>query len=131
VAVGPRGVFVIETKARRRRAGRNGKFEHVVGYDGKALKFPTGDDFKAIRQAERNARWLEEYLTKRTIEAVNAQPVVVVPGWYVDTGGNFPVKVMNAEYLKKYLRSASGAIGPAQARRIIAALEDKCRDVEF
>lgn len=131
VAVGAPGVFLIETKARRRRASRNGKPEHVVGYDGRALHFPYGDDLKAIPQAERNARWLEEYLTKRIGERVNAQAVVVIPGWYVETGGNFPVKVMNADYLKKYLRSASGKIEPAQVRRLVAALDDKCRDVEF
>jgi hypothetical protein len=131
VAIGSRGFFVIETKARSRRASRNGKPEHVITYDGKALHFPSGDDLKAIPQAERNARWLEDYLTKRTGEPVKAQPVVAIPGWYVETGGNFPVKVMNAEYLKKYLRSASGNIEPAQVRRIIAALDDKCRDMEF
>jgi hypothetical protein len=131
IAVGERGVFVIETKARRRRASRNGKPEHVVVYDGKTLQFPSGTDFKAVGQAERNARWLADYLTKKTGEPVKTQPVVVVPGWFVETGGNFPVKVMNAAYLGGYLRRENEKIEAAQVRRIIAALDEKCRDVEF
>jgi hypothetical protein len=131
VAVGTRGVFVIETKARSRRASRNGRPEHVVAYDGKALRFPSGDDTKAIPQAERNARWLAEFLTKRTAEPVTVEPLVVVPGWYVETEGNFPVKVMNASYLAGYLRGQSEKIAAAQVRRIIAVLDEKCRDVEF
>jgi hypothetical protein len=131
IAVGTRGVFLIETKARRRRRSRNGQPEHVVTYDGKSLQFPSGDDRKAIPQAERNARWLADFLSKRTAEPVTVEPLVVLPGWYVETKGNFPVKVMNATYLAGYLRGQSEKIEPAQVRRIIVAVDDKCRDVEF
>jgi hypothetical protein len=131
VAAGTCGVFVIETKARRRRGSRNAQPEHVVAYDGKALRFPSGDNTRAIPQAERNARWLAEFLTKRTAEPVTVEPLVVVPGWYVETEGNFPVKVMNASYLAGYLRGQSEKIAAAQVRRIIAVLDEKCRDVEF
>ena len=131
VAVGPGGVFLIETKARRRRASRSQQPNHVVVYDGKALKFPSGDDTRAIAQAQRNAGWLAEFLAKMTAEPVTVEPVVVVPGWYVETKGAFPVKVMNATYLARYLRGQSEKLAPAQARRIIAALDEKCRDVEF
>jgi hypothetical protein len=131
VAVGTRGVFVFETKARRRRASRNGQPEHVVNYDSKTLQFPYGDDLKAIPQAERNARWLADWLTKKTGEPVKTQPVVVIPGWFVKANGDFSVKVMNAGYLAGYLRREADKIQPAQVRRIISALDEKCRDVEF
>jgi hypothetical protein len=131
VAIGTRGVFLVETKARRRRPSRNGQPEHVVTYDGKALQFPSGTDMKAIPQAERNARWLAEFLSRKTAEPVTVESLVVVPGWYVDTKGNFPVKVMNASYLAGFLRGQREKIQPDQMRRIRAALDDKCRDVEF
>jgi len=132
VAAGPRGVFLIETKARRRRRPvRNGQPGHVVLNDGKALRFPSGDDTKAIPQAQNNARWLANYLTKKTGEPVTVQPIVAVPGWFVESKGDFPVKVMNATYLTGYLRREGEKIQPAQVRRIIAALDEKCRDVEF
>jgi len=131
ITVGPRGIFVIETKARRRRASRNGKPEHVVTYDGKALLFPSGYDTGAIPQAERNAEWLAAFLSKKTAEPVTVEPLVVLPGWYVETKGSFPVKVMNASYLANFLRGQRERISPAQVQRIIAAVDDKCRDLEF
>jgi hypothetical protein len=58
---------------------------------------------------------------------------VVLPGWFVRIAekGNFPVKVMNANYLPGFLQRQDEKIEPAQARRIVTALEEKCRDVEF
>jgi hypothetical protein len=38
---------------------------------------------------------------------------------------------MNAVYLTKYLRSQSANMETAQLQRIVAALDDKCRDLEF
>jgi len=133
VAVGTRGVFLIETKSRRRRAGRNGQAEHEVIYDGKFLQFPFGRDAKPIDQAKINAKWLSNFLEKKTGEPVWVEPLVVLPGWFVQSSekGEFPVKVMNANYLPGFLRRQPENIAPAQVRRIITALDEKCRDVEF
>lgn len=132
VAVGSRGVYLIETKARRRRQSRNGKKAHVVLYDGKTLEFPFWKDTETIPQAQRNARWLSNYLEKKTGEPVEVQPLVVLPGWFVEQGkGNFAIKAMNANYLAKYLRVRPETIQPTQVRRLITALDEKCRDLEF
>ena len=133
VAVGSRGVFLIETKARRRRANRPGQPAHEVIFDGEALQFPTGRDSKPLDQAKRNAAWLANYLDKKTGEPVRVQPLVVLPGWFVRIvqKGNFPVKAMNANYLVRFLQGQPETIAPAQVRRIITALDEKCRDVEF
>ena len=73
------------------------------------------------------------YLTKRTGEPVQVAPLVVLPGWFVKITerGNFPVWAMNANYLPRHLVSQREQIEPAQVRRIILAIDDKCRDVEF
>jgi hypothetical protein len=133
VAVGTCGVFLIETKARRRRGSREGQQAHVVIYDGKALEFPFGRDTKSIDQARRNANWLSNYLTKKTGEPVEVFPLVVLPGWFVNISekGNFPVWAMNTTALPGHLGRQSEKIDPAQVRRIIAAIDEKCRDVEF
>lgn len=133
VAVGTRGVFLIETKARRRRASRNGQPDHEVIFDGEALQFPTGKDTKPLEQAKRNAAWLSKHLTKKTGEPVRVEPLVVLPGWFVRISerGNFPVKAMNANYLVRFLQGQPESIAPAQVRRIVAALDEKCRTVEF
>jgi len=131
IAIGARGVFLIETKARRRYPSRNGKPAHEVTYDGKGLEFPSHYDTATIPQTARNAEWLAQQLTKVTALPVAVQPVVALPGWYVQTKGNFPVKVMNATYLAKYLRTQSVLLDEKQVQRIIAWLDAKCRDVEF
>jgi hypothetical protein len=104
VVVGTRGIFLIQTKARRRRTPRGAQPRHVVTYDGRCLSFPSGDDMKAVPQVERNARWLTDFLAKKTAEPVNVEGIIVVPGWYTESKGNYPVKVMNANYLVKFLR---------------------------
>jgi hypothetical protein len=133
VAIGTRGVFLIETKARRRRGSHNGQAAHEVIYDGEALKFPTCRDAKPIQQAKRNAKWLSNYLTKKTGEPVQVVPLVVLPGWFVKLSekGNFLVWVMNATFLPGHLQRQSEKIEAAQVRRIISEIDEKCRDMEF
>lgn len=133
MAVGTRGVFVIETKARRRRASRKGQAAHEAIYDGESLQFPFSLDSKPIEQAKMNAKWLSNYLEKKTGEPVWVKPLVVLPGWYVAKSKKeeFLVEAMNTTYLPGFLRRQPEKIAPAQVRRIITALDEKCRDVEF
>lgn len=51
VAVGPGGVFAIETKTRRKKTAPPGRKDHVVQCDGKAIQFPWGTENKAIVQS--------------------------------------------------------------------------------
>lgn len=131
IVAGPRGIFLIETKARRRRQGHKAQAQHIVVYDGKALRFPTGTDHDAVPQAERNAKNLASYLTKKTGESVVVEPLVVLPGWFVQNSGDFSVKAMNTKYLAGYLRNRDEIVNSSQVRRVIAALDEKCRDIEF
>lgn len=133
VAVGTRGVFLIETKARRRRGSSNGQAAHEVVFDGEALQFPHGRDASPIEQAKRNAAWLSNHLREATGEAVEVFPLVVLPGWFVKNTakGNFRVGVMAANYLPGFLSRQGEKLEPAQVQRIIFALDKKCRDVEF
>lgn len=134
VAVGTRGVFLIETKARSKRVSyNNSQPAHEVIYAGDFLQFPTGKDTKSLEQAKRNAAWLSDYLRKKTGEPVRVEPLVVLPGWFVRIAakGNFPVKAMNTNYLVRFLAGQAEIIPPAQVRRIITALDEKCRDLEF
>jgi Nuclease-related domain len=133
IAVGTRGIFLVETKARSRRASRNGQREHEVIYDGSFLQFPFFKTDEPIEQAKRNAKWLSNYLEKKTGESVWVEPLVVLPGWFVRISekGDFPVKVMNANFLVGFLQRQNEKIESAQVRRIITALDEKCRDVEF
>jgi hypothetical protein len=97
------------------------------------LQFPFFRTNQPIEQAKRNAKWLSNYLRNKTGEPVEVFPLVVLPGWFVKTSakGNFRVNVMNANYLPGFLQRQTEKIDPTQIRRIITALDEKCRDVEF
>ena len=134
VAVGTRGVFLIETKARTRRAtNRGGQPPHEVIYDGRYLQFPSFKTDEPIEQAKRNAKWLSNFLEKKTGSPVWVEPLVVLPGWFVQNSekGNFPVTAMNTTYLPGFLQRKGENVDRAQVRRIITALDEKCRDVKF
>jgi hypothetical protein len=134
VTVGSRGVFLIETKARRRRNPRWEQPKHVAVYDEKVIQLPFGRDTKSIPQVERNCRWLADFLSKKTGEEVRVEGIVAMPGWYIEAANknrNYATKVMNCQYLTKYLRNRSEVIVPAQVRRIVAALDAECRTLKF
>lgn len=126
-------MFLIETKARRKRGATKDQAAHEVIYDGEALQFPHSRDAEAIEQAKRNAAWLSNYLRDATGEPVEVFPLVVLPGWFVKKSerGNFRVEVMAAKFLPGFLARQPEKMDLAKARRIIFALDKKCRDVEF
>lgn len=131
VVAGSKGVFVIETKTRSRRGPGNGLEAHKVRVEGSVLTFPFERDEKATAQAERNARWLSDFLSKRTGEVVAVEPIVVLPGWYVIDPEKGPVSAMGCNYLKGYLRRQDEKIPATQVARITAALDDRNRTLDF
>jgi hypothetical protein len=95
VVIGPSGLFVIETKARRKiHQDANGN-DHIVKYDGKTLRWPQGNDQQDLHQAAGNATWLQQFVEKRLGLRVNVVPLLVLPGWYVDRTGTGAVRVVN------------------------------------
>ncbi|OHE78692.1 MAG: hypothetical protein A3G75_09395, partial [Verrucomicrobia bacterium RIFCSPLOWO2_12_FULL_64_8] len=84
VAVGPGGVFAIETKTRRKGNAREGREDYKVFFDGEQLSWPWGEDRHGLDQALGNAKWLKEWLVKVTAEKIEVTPVLNFPGWYVE-----------------------------------------------
>ena len=68
VAVGPAGVFVIETKTFRKGLGEG---DHKVFFSGRDLTWPWGVDDDGLAQAESNAVWLADRLKTETGERVH------------------------------------------------------------
>jgi hypothetical protein len=132
VAVGPKGVFLLETKAQRRKgANPNGdQEEHEVKFDGHTLAFPFGPDRDTVSQARRNAKWLSDYLVRKVGHLIPVDTIVVLPGWSVD-GRQGPVKAMNCSYLTKYLRGQNNKLQPEDVSLIAEALEEKNRTLEI
>lgn len=132
IVVAPAGVYAIETKTRRKRSKRDG---HTVIFDGRMLHFPNWSDRFGVEQAERNAKWLAEFLSRKTGDRVRVQAVLTLPGWMVRRKTRGSVMVVNPKELRALIcprrKPVLSEADKQRLRRISEALDEKCRDVEF
>ena len=131
VAVGPTGIFAIETKTRRKGRARPGFEAHKVAYDGKRLIWPWTEDDFGLQQAESRARWLSDWLNNMTGLGLQVQPVLALPGWYVVLKGSGAVAVLSHKQLVGAIaRGPKDVLSPRQIDLIARQLDVVCRDVE-
>lgn len=134
VVISDRGVFAVETKgfskprvaATKAGVGR----EWRVRYDGSALHFPEFKTSEPLEQAQRQARWLARWLSDGTGEQVWVEPVVALPGWYVERSGRAAVHVFSGKEIQKYLlaiRVSQRPSGTSQVQRLARLIDDRCR----
>jgi len=108
IVVGPKGVFGVETKARSRPTTRGQSIGAIVEYNGRALIYPHGTDINTIKQAERQASWLSNWISSTAGESVIVMAVVALPGWYVKRTSPDGIPVINPKQFRsllKYVRS--------------------------
>lgn len=129
IAVGPQGVFAVETKGRSKAVKSENK-NWFVNFDGDALSFPFGKDEESIDQARRQARWLSNWIEKATAEKIHVIPVVSIPGWFVTLPRKrTDVKVGNGKNFS-FLANAKAILSEKQIQRISFQIEEKCRTVQ-
>jgi len=131
VAVGPAGVFAIETKYRTKRPGKTGERDHEAIFDGEKIQYPSGYDDKAPRQANANAQWLSGLLSEAVAESVSVQPVVALPGWWVTLKARSNVKVLSGKQVANFIAKEPALLSEKTIQRISYQLEQRCRDVEI
>lgn len=133
VAVGPGGVFSVETKTRRKRVRRGyNSPRNTVEFDGSKLIYPWGSEVFGIRQARDNAAYLSKWLQEATCEEINAIPILALPGWSVSRIGRSNVLVVSGrEICSAFPKDGSrNVLSPEQIKRIAYQLEQRCRNVE-
>jgi len=134
VLVGSQGVYIVETKARRKQQGPAGHQDHVVIYNGQTLKFPHCEDQHGLQQASRNARWLGNFLSSATGEPVTVRPILTFPGWYIELQTkDTSLRVLNPKQIRNVIikNDTPHKLSPEQVERITHQLEQKCRDVKW
>ena len=131
VVVGPSGVFAIETKSRTKRPGRAGKRDHEAMFDGSGIHFPNYTDAKAPEQAQRNAKWLANMLSKSTGQRVVVRPIVALPGWWVTLKADSAVKVLSGKQVSGFILKEPASLSGKAIQQISYQLDQRCRDVEF
>jgi hypothetical protein len=132
VAVGPGGVFAIETKARSKREKPGAKAEHWAEFDGNQVRFSDGWlESKAVRQAEAIATALGKTLSSSTGHPVTVCAVIALPGWWVKPNHFTKVVVRNPRYFAKELVSAPRTLSDPEIARVVHQLDQACRTVSF
>lgn len=131
VAIGPGGVFAVETKMRRKGHARPGRKEHEVFYDGQMLSWPWTEDRYGLDQAEKNARELGDWIEQLTGVKTKVGGVLTFPGWYIVERSLGPVRVVNAALLPALVSARSNVLTEPQIDLIARQLEARCRDVAY
>jgi hypothetical protein len=131
IAVGTKGVFAVETKARSKPNSRQRREDATVEYNGKVLFFPNWTDTKTIEQTELQAEWLSKWLGKAIGQPVAARGIVALPGWFVKRTSADGIPVVNPKQFPSLFEHIQPrALSEETIKRIVHQLEQKCRDVE-
>lgn len=132
VAVGPGGVWLVETKTRRKGKARPGLKEHEVVFDGSKIVWPWWDDTDSLKQANDNARWLRGWLKEMTGKAFDVAAVLTFLGYWVIERKLGPVRLANPKVLPQVLTSrGKGILNRDDIDLIRRQLEARCRDVGY
>jgi hypothetical protein len=131
IVVGPSGVYAVETKARSKPISKNKSFAEKVIYDGKSLQFPGYSDSTSLHQAINQAKWLQKWLSNAVGDSVKVQPIVAIPGWFVERISSNGITVLNPKQIRPFLKGKKeDVLSAIMIRRISHQLEQKCRNVE-
>jgi len=132
VAVGPGGIWVIETKTWRIGKVRADRKKNVVKFDGARILWPWWDDTKSVKQAVYNAKWIEEWLQKLTEKEFNVSVLIAIPGYEVEVTGKGGVRVEDPQDIPESLIGyGKTLLSPEDIKTIRLQLAEKCRDVEY
>lgn len=126
IIVGPGGVFTIETKTISKTSGAQKIFHNGddIRYDGLV------PDRNPIYQAKAQARWLREFIMETTGLETKVRPVVIFPGWFVESiSGNSDVWVLNEKVFPSFLKNTEVVLDEEKVALISAQLAQCNRKV--
>ena len=131
VIVGPNGLWLVETKTRRKGRARPGYKENEVTFDGERLVWPWGENRSGLDQAEAEARWLRDWVQRLTGVEIAARPILALPGWWVTERKLAHVRVLNPINIPLAVRGRRERVLSEEKIDLIARqLEELCRDVD-
>lgn len=129
IAIGPNGVFAVETKTPRKVKAEDGATVTILD---NALQYPWGVDRRDLEQAQEEAKWLSEWLSKMSPQSVSVGSILVLPGWFIDRRARSPVTVLSGSEVAPNIPKLNGtATSDSEIRRLAAMIEDRNRSIEY
>lgn len=119
VAIGPGGVFAIETKTRSKPAG-----DARVTYDGRQILVNGhAPDRDPVMQAQAGAASVRHVLAEFAGSSVHVRPVVLFPGWFVERQpAAVDTWVLNPKAFVAWVGNEPERLTPEQIRMLAAGL---------
>ena len=128
IAIGPSGVFAIETKGRSKQT--NAEQENwKLSFDGETLQFPTWSEREPIQQAKRQAVWLSKWIETATGKPQQVAPVLAIPGWYITRTKTSDLRIYNGKGSYQ-LAKGQQVLSDERIKSISYQIDSKCRDVK-
>ena len=122
--IGPKGIFTIETKYRKKPL----RGECKIVYDGEQVRINgQAPDRDPIAQALGQAAWVRDHLKSCTaLSAIPVTPIVAFPGWFIDylRAGDAKVKVTNEQLIWPCIQSSPHALDPHDIKLVESRLTD-------
>ncbi len=113
VVLSPKGIYVIETKTYSKPKGKEAR----VYYDGTHLNIDSvGNKDDILIQVEAATSWLKETLKESTGKDFAIKPVVVFPGWYVESNNHNKHWIINPKGLPKFIQSQKEILSKEDVR---------------
>lgn len=132
VAVGPGGIWVVETKTWRKGGARPGRKDYEVTFDGSKIVCPWGDETNAIKQAGDNSEWLQNFLKTRLGKTYDVSAVLAFPGYLVSESKLGAVRLANPKNLPAVLAGrGNNSLNVVDIHLVRRQLDAQCRDVEY
>lgn len=130
--ISPKGVFSVETKSRVKYASSEKNQNAKMTFDGESLIFPSHKETAPVEQARRNAKWVQEWVSKAVGEPIKVRPAVILPGWFVTLTSRSDVMVFNGKNCAQIFSKipAHQSLTTEQIQRVVHQVEQRCRDVE-
>lgn len=124
------GLYVIETKT----YSKPDKGEARVLFNGEALSFngKKGAN-KPLIQVKAASRWLKELVEESTGQKVMVKPMIVFPGWYIETtyeAKASDVWVLNPKSLPSFVANSKDQLSNEQVKLVALILSRFIRNSE-
>jgi len=105
VIISKKGIFVVETKT----YSKPEKGEAKIIFNGEELSIDGfGGQDKQVFQVKAETKWLQNVLLETTGKKFSVQPVILFPGWYVEStskGKESGIWVLNPKALPTYIEN--------------------------
>ena len=129
VVVSRSGVFSVNTKMLGKPTQGEDKAKVTVDHEQNVLRLPDRAASLPVNQLEAEAKWLAQYLTSAVATEITVEPMLALPGWFIERRGRGPVCVLNPRNAKKFFVRSRTVLSPEQVQQVAHQLEQLCRNV--